>query len=1032
MGCCFSKELSGDNDTEKTGLLQKSVEEKEPEHKISKTLSALFGPLQGEGLHSVKLGASRPAAGAVVWSRVSMGSGHTQAGRPRLPCNCTASSVSESPARCDNLDELDRNSDTAVIEQPGGSVCTPPCLSADRTRAFSEGDKCLSYALGPSDQGVQEGALGNNPVYHHPVTCKSSVVEGELVVNVHISRGHENNTLSTSGREPKGADHKRQWNSMVSEFYSICVVDPGGPDVQDEPCAHVCGAAAAEESLSAVTSERTRREAWPPDYAAQGPQEGLSPCSQPGLSEVKEVSNEKTKYTSELLTDSDPPWKVNTGDRQAESFRANTYSRFPKDYPERSVLHNVGRIPESNTNIDTDSLECVCALPGGESHSSAPRVNGTDDTASVEPNGDLGAVDTRVDQSLNSEKALHRNVVKPLRDSDCSSLNVSRSDRRLPSLSRGGMNLSSERCSPAVRFGSACLPVGASFRQAAPHRCDDPRPEHLGPTAMAGQHGGDRSLGTGCKGELCLQPEKRLSYQDEAEMSVSEDEGHGRKALERRWLSQVGLCAATGVRKSPAQACDLICAMQEAHVEGMLQRTPPRGPIGSQEVASNSPTHGQSNLMSSAFILTCTEEEESEAGRTLKTEGELCGKSSGGDPHRLENAEEQSLQANHREASENDTESVTSDSKTVFEWERNMPTCEALCGQDPLACVRSGVTKHAALETDQVDENNAGCGVNDCRKEVLPFVAPVSWDVLAGAGETCTLCGDGGGPGGLAGPEQVCARSGKLSEAVGPGLAVGCMEEEGLPGGEDSSESSGSDCGSPCGTSRRAHCCKQTNATAAAKEPTLNHGEVGFVGSSRMNGGEMERGDTLAGYSCLDRARVDRHTALPQDVLHAFPIIPGDDKETAVPSSEDQVLLLSEDSVNRCENPSQGSLLGFPEELNSQCVSELSCYLVGGLASHMLSERLADGCGYPVCCVWANTVGKDALGDGPTLGGDLHTQPQDLAMASFWMGRPPPQLPVAEGEVIWGWQNGGAQLVSMLLLRCCDMLIFHPDGFSQN
>ncbi|KAM5286118.1 la-related protein 4B isoform 2-T2 [Hipposideros larvatus] len=1015
MGCCFSKELSGDNDTEKTGLLQKSVEEKEPEHKISKTLSALFGTLQGEGLHSVKLGASRTAAGAVVWSGVFAGSGHKQARRTRPPCNSTVSSVSESLARYDNLDEPDRNSDTAVVEQSGGSVCTPPCVSAERTQAFSEGDKCLSYALGPSDQGMQEGAPGNNPLCHHPVTCKSSVIEGELLVNVHISCGHENNATGTSGREPKGMDHKRQWNSIESKFYSICVVDPGGPDIQDEPCAHVCGAAAAEESLSAVTSERTCRGTWPPDNAAQGPWEELSPRGQPGLREVKEVSNEQTKPSSELLTDSDPPSKVNTGGRQAESFRANTYTKLPKDYPERTILHNVGRIPESNTNIDTDSLECVCAIPRGESHSSAPvspmgdpRVNVTNDIASVEQNGDLGVVNIGVDQSLNSKKAGDRNSIKPLKDNSCSSLDVSGSDRNLPSLSLGGMNLSSERCSTSVHFGSACLPVGANFQETVFHRCDNPRPEHLGPMVTAGQYGGDCSLGTGSKGDMCLQPENHLSYQDEAEMSVSEDECCGRRALERRWLSQVGLWADTGARKAPAQACDLTRAVQEAPMEGVIQRTHPQSPGGSQEVAQNSPSGVQSNFMSSAFLLTCTEAEESEVGPTLETEGKLCEKSSGGDPHRLENAEEDSLQANHREASKNDTESVTSDSKTVFEWEANMLTCKALHGQDLLACVSSSITKNAALETDQVEQNDDSRGENDCRQAELPLVRPVSSVALAGAGETCSLCGGGGGHGGHSGQEQVYARPREVSDAVGHGAAVGHKEKEGLPWGKDNSESSGSDYGGPCGTSRQAHCFKQRNATATVKEPTLNHGEVGFVGSSRVNGGKMELGDTLAGYSCLDRARVDRHTAAPQDVLHALLVIPPDSKETEVPSSEDQVLSLSEDSVNRCEDPLQDPLQGFPEELDSQCVSELSCYMVGGVASHLLSERLADGCGYPVGCLWANA---DELGDRPTLGGDLHcSQPQDLAMASFWMGKPPPQLPMAEGGVIWGWQNGGTQL----------------------
>lgn len=46
MGCCFSKELSNDSDNEKIGLLQKCVEEKKPETKISKTYLHYLIPLK--------------------------------------------------------------------------------------------------------------------------------------------------------------------------------------------------------------------------------------------------------------------------------------------------------------------------------------------------------------------------------------------------------------------------------------------------------------------------------------------------------------------------------------------------------------------------------------------------------------------------------------------------------------------------------------------------------------------------------------------------------------------------------------------------------------------------------------------------------------------------------------------------------------------------------------------------------------------------------------------------------------------------
>lgn len=67
MGCCFSKELSSDDDSEKTGLLQESMEEKEPETKISNSLSSFSDAFGGEarphGRARAGAGARRPPVG---------------------------------------------------------------------------------------------------------------------------------------------------------------------------------------------------------------------------------------------------------------------------------------------------------------------------------------------------------------------------------------------------------------------------------------------------------------------------------------------------------------------------------------------------------------------------------------------------------------------------------------------------------------------------------------------------------------------------------------------------------------------------------------------------------------------------------------------------------------------------------------------------------------------------------------------------------------------------------------------------------
>lgn len=1048
MGCCFSKELSGDNDNEKTGLLQKSVEEKEPEDKISKTLSVLFDTLEGEELHNVEYGASRAAAGTNMWPRMFVRSGHKRAHRPRQSFNSISSLMYKFLARYENLDETDKNSGIAAIEQACKSVCETVCVDIDSTQGFSAGVgseevECFSHVPGPSDQGMQEGALVNNHLCHHSISYKNSVVEKEIAVNVPISC-NENNALGVFGREMEGAnpicvDYKRCWNSRESKFYSICVVDPGGLDDNNEPCASMrrCGAAATEESCSAVISEGVCRGAWPPDNIAQSPghleapQEELSPNGLLGPSEVKEVSNEKTKPNFEVLTDSDTSCKGNTVDMEAVSLRANNYTGFPKDYTESGILHNVGRIPESNANVDADSLEYVCAISEeGESHSSAlvspmgdSPVSLINDTSNIEQNGESGAVKANVDQSLNSEKERGKNFINSLKKgNDCSNFDVNRSD-------------SPKKCITSVNFGNECLPFHASFREAAPSRSDDPRPEYLGPVVTEGQYNGDHSLGTGSiqlasKRELTLQPENNSSYQDEDEISIFEDEGHGKRAFERRSLSQEDLCADIGTSIAQAQICDLTHAVQAANMEGLCQRTDTLLVRISEEVPSNGEFLGgprcvQSNFTSSAVIFACTEEE-SETGQNHKTEDELCVNSSGSGPHRLENAEKQSLKANHRETSKKEVENVKIDSKTIFHWETNTVKCKAVPSQDVLACVSSSMTKTPDFETNQIEKHDETCRVNDCRQEDL-HIPPVSSDAQVAEAEETYSFNCGVDPG----QEQVSCTSAEVSDALGTdGVAghkpelIGEEMEEGLYWEKDNSDSSSSYCRDPCGTSRLAHHFTQRNATATVKGPMLNS-EEGFGGSSAVNFGEVELCHTLAGYSCLpgvDPARVDRHTVVPHGVLQAISVIPSGSKEIVVPSSEEHVLSLSEDTINISENPSKGDLQSFPEELYSQFLNELSYYPVGGLASQVFSESSTGGCRYPVGCLWTNTVVKGALEDEQILIGDLQSQPQDFEISTFWMEKLPCQLPMAEDGIIWGWQNKGAQLVSMFLSVCITVL----------
>lgn len=1016
MGCCFSKELSGDKDSEKTGLLEKSVEEKEPANKISTALSALLDSLRGEELRSVCRGASRAAAGANAGSQASAGAGHGEARR----AGPSLDPVGQFLLRHEALDGTDKSSDTAAPEQAGGRVCAPPCVAIDRAPAFSagarsDGGERLSCVPGPCDQDVQEGGPVNRQMCHHLITCKDSVTEKEIEVSVQVSRGHGSNARAVSFRETKGGDpagvgHKRCRNSSESEFYSICVVDPDGLDIDDEPFARVPGAAAAEDCHSAVTSEGTRGGAWLPDSTDQGlgsleaPQELLSPHGLPGPREMKEVSSERAKPLSELLTDRDPACQRSSGDMQAESLRAHTHTRLPKGHTGGRVPPHVGRAPDPKTSADPGSRGRVRAVPGGgRSRGSVPlcAVGGPlgGPLSSVPRAGQDGAsraAETSGGQSPDSEEEGGKNSVKPLKDKDCSSLNGGGSDRNLPSRSLARVSLSSKR-------------RATNFWGTASNQRDDPRPEHLGPVVTEAQLGGDCSLETGStqlasKREAPLRPEDRLSYRHEDGTSSAQDEGRGQRASEVQSSSQVGLHAGSGASQALAWGCASTRASWGACFEAVGQPVDSRDPGAPQTVpqssaSRDSPGRVQSDCVSSALMLTCAGDE-SDTGPSRKTEGELCGKGPGSDPHGLEHAGTESLQTKHRATSKHDIEHVRLDSETTLDWESNPLTRKVVPGQDLLDRVSSSLTKIPNFETDRIEKRDESYRMNGCGCEELhtPRCRGSSGALVPGSEGTRAPAGAGGAAA-SAGPGPEPRRGG------GTG---------GLDCEKDSTEFGGGP-GGARGTSRRAHLFKQGGAMATTAGPPLPSGE-GSVGSSGAKCRKLGLCDSLSGCPCLagaDCARVDRHTGAPQGVLLAVPVASGDNREIAVTGSEDHVLSFSEDTVDRSERPSERSLQGSSEALRPHCVHELSCCPGAALASQEFSERLAAGCGCPQGWPWTSTVVGDTPEDEQILAGDLHSQPQDFTFASFWMEKLPYQLPMAEDGVIWGWHNGGAQLVSM-------------------
>ncbi|XP_055287663.1 la-related protein 4B isoform X3 [Moschus berezovskii] len=945
MGCCFCKELSSDNDNEKTGLLQKSVEEKEPENKISKTLSSLFSAFGDEEFP----GDGRRAS---VWAGVLARLARRQGPAPgRLLDSSLTSGLFTGSG---HVGEADGNPDVTSVGHGGVGARGPPC------GGLPAGEGPCSPAPAPPDQG-----LGHHPPCHCPATWESSEVGNNVLVTVHI--GSAADSSDPSGEERTDGDLvcgdcKRCRNSRESRFYSICAIDPDSPEGGVELCAHACITAAAPQSCPAVASQGAHRGAQPPDSTGHGPGGSEAPGAKlplqgrPVPREREWALSEKAQPRSALVSDSDLPCVTDVG-----ALLAQTFTSFPEADTEGSTFRNVGTLATLNIHTDTDCPVSAGTVPEGRSNgSSQPGGLVTDSqstvisgTSHVERDGDYGTVTARADQSLNSGREGASNFAKPLKDSDCSSLDVSRSNCRILSVSRDRISLSSGRCITSGTF--RCLPTQANFQDSAPHRGNGP-----GPLVLEEQHLGDRSVATGCgphadKASSSLLSWNRPSYQDEGDTRILEDEAYGKRASEWRAAAQVDPSVNTRATKAWAQDRNVVCAVRAAAGPGMSRDSQGAPPHSRSLLGSRWPA---SDLVSSAGVFTCAEEES-------ETEGETCVKSSGKDPYRPESAEQEPLRASHRDTKTAATERVQVDPRTAFDWETNTQKCTAVPSQGVLACVSSGEAKNPDFETAHTGRNDETNRVNDGSHEDLSLVPPVSQSLVPGVQNLEGVRVSPVYSGGNRLPKQFLSQSARGTLEVSGGRASGLREPE-LMGGEEAEalrlqEGSGghgtASRSSLCGTSARASPFSQMGARPTAQGPALQ-GDMGLVVSERV-----ELGVFRAGCSCVTGvypAQVDG--------LQGIPVVPGDSREVAVP-----------DLVE--------------------------------LASHMFSEGPADGCRYQVNCPWTDTVTKDTLEDEQIFSEDLRCKPQDLEMSLFWMEKPPFQLPVAEDTVIWGWQETGAHLV---------------------
>ncbi|XP_075853628.1 la-related protein 4B isoform X1 [Microcebus murinus] len=1039
MGCCFSKESSSDNDDEKAGLLQKSVEEKERENRISKTLSSLFNPLGGEEPHHVDSGASRAAGGPGAWPGARARPACWQGHGPAQALSSVSFLTCKSLTKYETLGESGKNSG-AVTEQDSESACDLPCV----------GDGPLCRVPVRSDQGLQGEACVSG---HCPAACETSLTEREIGVSAQISSSRSgSDPLAISAREKKDGnpvsvgDRQRE-DSRERVLYSICAVGPDCLPPWREQGTPLDQAAAGGKRRSAVPSQGTWKADWPPgseeecpvSHATLGaggsepPREELSHQDTLGPDERRGVSSEKTKPSSELLTDTHAPGgEADVGDRPAEASRAKACTGFPKDHAESRMLHNVvGPRPGSNSNTLGDSPKCTCALPEDrESHSSGigsqvgdSPLSFLSNTSCVGGSGGPGAVTAGVDQHSHSEKGGDGSSVKPPHDNDCFHLDVSGSESVL-SVGLDRINLSPMRFTTSVNCGRERLSVRANFREAAPSGLSGPEPEHLlRPALREGPGPGDGGLEARTppagRGELPLHSGDGASRSQEGR-TVLEAAGHGGRASEVQSWGQglVGVCAGRGKGEALACISGLMGCVQGG---GSPRRRRAQG-APPHRVSPGQCRPAPGDHVSSVCVFTRAGEGGREAGLEGNTESEVRVQSpvrvshdQPSDSHRLENAGKESLRADHSERSESDIANVKSDSNTTFEWETGMlGLSRAVPGEDALADMSSGLTDNPDFETDLMETSQETHRVNDCTCEDLSAVLHLSQSSDSAKQESGVAerkpVNSGEGPDlrhiDSESPEEVSGAFGNHVSGLST-LKLTCKNQDRLHLEKDNIDPVITDClGSP-GADERACRSEEGHAQPTIKESALRS-ELDFVGNSRIIFGSVELHGTCSCSAGVEPTQADRCAACrtPQVV----PGVTADSKGTAVPSS-DCVLSLTEGILNVSENPSEVNWQSFPEEF-SHFLNGLSFYPAGGLANQVFSEQLADGCGgCPMDYLWTDAATEGLLEDGRRSVEAALGQPWAWATTPFLLEKSPEEPPESEDGMVWGWQSGGGQLV---------------------
>lgn len=318
MGCCFSKELSNSTNEEKTGLLEKSVEEEATESRISKTLSSILGTVESQGLHTVGrtvngaaviAGIEHVCSDDCIASNSKSGFWDRKAKYPSYksmestPCTLHESSkrtynrpfsffnsfshLLKVSGTYGNLQKSEERNDKAIKKRApiksnsnGQNINNIENINSNiNNENVAPEERCLfdnisaTHVPGILDKGLQgEISLNRKFFEDYAVTCDHSR-QNEATVNGEDSDSLERMSSSYKEMSPTFSylDVDNRQNIKDREFYSICVVDAEDLKGNEELPATVHEVTAADIDNSAVADEGMCSMARPLDSGKEFP-----------------------------------------------------------------------------------------------------------------------------------------------------------------------------------------------------------------------------------------------------------------------------------------------------------------------------------------------------------------------------------------------------------------------------------------------------------------------------------------------------------------------------------------------------------------------------------------------------------------------------------------------------------------------------------------------------------------------------------------------------------------------------------------